>query len=384
MRFDTRLVHAGHEIGAGTGDVVPPVHLATTYAHGVQDPPAYFYARGENPTREALERALAALEDVRFATVFPSGQAAGATALATLAGAGRVIVSDDVYGGTHALLASASLDVRPVDLADPAAVADAFADPWATGALVWVETPTNPLLKITDLADVCRRAHARDCVVLVDNTLAGPVLQQPLRWGGDVTLYSTTKAIAGHLDVLGGALVHDRADLHDLFTTHRTTTGSVPSPFDCFLVHRGLKTLSLRTDRQVATAGKLASALRESPHVTEVRYPGLPDHPGHEVAARQMTGFGSVIGFRYRADVAGLLRRSRYFADAVSLGGVRSLAQCPATTTHRPIPPETRRRLGVTEDLVRVSVGIEDPEDLLEDLVRALSPTGEAQVTRTS
>lgn len=374
MRFDTRLVHAGHEIVEGTGDLVPPLHLASTYAHGVQDPPTYFYGRGENPTREALERALAALEEVRFAAVFPSGQAAGAAALAVLASAGRVIVSDDLYGGTHALLASSGLDVRLVDLADPAAVADAFADPWAAGALVWVETPTNPMLKVVDLADVCRRAQARECRVLVDNTLAGPVLQQPLRWGADVTLYSTTKSVAGHLDVLGGALVHDRAELHELFARHRTTTGSVPSPFDCFLVHRGLKTLSLRTARQVETAGKLAAALRESPHVAEVRYPGLPDHPGHEVAARQMTGFGSVITFRYRADVAGLLRRSRYFADAVSLGGVRSLAQCPATTTHRPIPPQVRSRLGVTEDLVRLSVGIEDPEDLVEDLLRALSP----------
>ncbi|WP_007023583.1 trans-sulfuration enzyme family protein [Saccharomonospora iraqiensis] len=374
MRFDTRLVHVGQEPAQGTGDVSPPLHLTSTYAHGAQVQPAYFYARGENPTREALERALAALEEVRFATVFPSGQAAGATALATLAGAGRAIVSDDVYGGTHALLTSFGLDVRVVDLADPTAVAEVFADPWADDALVWVETPTNPTLKVADVAEVSRRAHARGCVVLVDNTLAGPVFQQPLRWGADVTLYSTTKSVAGHLDVLGGALVHDRADLHELFVTHRTTTGSVPSPFDCFLVHRGLKTLSLRTVRQAATAEKLAAALRESPHVGEVRYPGLPDHPGHTLATRQMSGFGPVLGFRYRGDVAALLRRSRYFTDAVSFGGVRSLAQCPAATTHRSVPTDLRERLGITDDLVRLSVGIEDPADLLEDLMGALDP----------
>lgn len=181
--------------------------------------------------------------------------------------------------------------------------------------------------------------------------------------------------VVDHLDVLGGALVHDSADLHERFVTHRTLVGAVPSPFDCFLVHRGLKTLSLRTARQTETAGKLALALRESPHVAEVRYPGLPDHPGHDIAVRQMTGYGSVLAFRYRGDVPGLLRRTRLFANAVSLGGVRSLAQCPASTTHRPVPTEVRRRLGITEDLVRVAVGIEDPEDLLEDLTRALCPS---------
>ena len=377
MRFDTRLVHVGQEPPTGTGDVVPPLHLASTYERDVQDPLRWFYARGENPTREGLERCLAALEDVRFASVFSSGQAAGATALAVLARR-RVIVSDDVYGGTHALmgtLADRGVEVRYEDLSDPEVVARVFADDAAAGALVWVETPTNPLLKVVDLADVSRRAHAVGAVVLVDNTLAGPVLQQPLRHGADVTLYSTTKSVAGHLDVLGGALVHDREDLHEAFTAHRTAVGNVPGPFDCFLVHRGLKTLSLRTRCQVATTGLLVAALRESPAVSEVRYPGLPEHPGHAVAARQMTGFGSLVSFRYRGDVDGLLRRLRLFANAVSLGGVRSLAQCPAATTHRPVPPEVRAALGITDDLVRVSVGIEDPEDLLDDLGQALHAT---------
>ncbi|MCP2167728.1 trans-sulfuration enzyme family protein [Goodfellowiella coeruleoviolacea] len=374
MRFDTRLVHVGQEPAAGTGDVVPPLHLASTYERDAQDPPRWFYARGENPTRESLERVLASLEDVRFASVFSSGQAAGATALAVLARR-LVIVADDVYGGTHSLMATLrdrDVAVRYVDLADPEVVDRVFADGAAEGALVWVETPTNPLLKVVDLAHVSRRAHEAGAVVLVDNTLAGPVLQRPLRFGADVTLYSTTKSIAGHLDVLGGALVHDREDLHEAFTAHRTAVGSVPGPFDCFLVHRGLKTLSLRTERQVATTGRLVAELSAAPAVAEVRYPGLPTHPGHAVAARQMTGFGSLVSFRYRGEVTALLRRLRLFANAVSLGGVRSLAGCPAATTHRPVPPPVRARLGITDDLVRVSVGIEDPEDLLDDLRRAL------------
>ncbi|MFC6092258.1 PLP-dependent aspartate aminotransferase family protein [Saccharothrix sp. BKS2] len=373
MRFDTRLVHVGQEATPGTGDVVPPLHLSSTYERDVQDPLRWFYARGENPTREGLERCLAALEDVRFASVFSSGQAAGATALAVLARK-RVIVSDDVYGGTHALMATVAargVEVRYEDLADPEVVARVFADD-AEGTLVWVETPTNPLLKVVDLTEVSRLAHRAGAVVLVDNTLAGPVLQQPLRFGADVTLYSTTKSIAGHLDVLGGALVHDREELHEAFAANRTAVGNVPGPFDCFLVHRGLKTLSLRTRCQVASTELLVAALCESPAVTEVRYPGLPEHPGHEVAARQMTGFGSLVSFRYRGDVDKLLGRLQLFANAVSLGGVRSLAQCPAATTHRPVPPEVRARLGITDDLVRMSVGIEDPQDLLDDLGQAL------------
>ncbi|MBW4722026.1 trans-sulfuration enzyme family protein [Saccharothrix obliqua] len=373
MRFDTKLVHVGQEPPAGTGDLVPPLHLASTYERDVQDPVRWFYARGENPTREDLERVLAALEDVRFATAFASGQAAGATALAVLARR-LVIVSDDVYGGTHALMgtvADRGVEVRYADLADPG-VADRVLAAAPPGALVWVETPTNPLLKVVDVARVARQAHEAGAVVLVDNTVAGPALQRPLALGADVSLYSTTKSVAGHLDVLGGALVHDREDLHEAFTAHRTAVGSVPGPFDCFLVHRGLKTLSLRAERQVATTGKLVAELCASPAVAEVRYPGLPGHPGHEVAARQMSGGGSLVSFRYRGDVGAFLRRLRLFGNAVSLGGVRSLASRPATTTHRPVPPDLRARLGITEDLVRMSIGIEDPEDLLDDLRNAL------------
>jgi cystathionine gamma-lyase len=372
MRFDTKVVQIGQEPDDGTGDVVPAIHVATTYERRVQDPPSYFYARGENPTREGLERCLASLEDARFATVFSSGQAAGATALTLLEPGQRLIASDDVYGGTYtlfALLARQGVAVDFVDLTDAGAFETALGD---DVGLVWVETPTNPLLKVADLAAVSRRARERGALVLVDNTFAGPALQQPLRSGADVTLYSTTKSIAGHSDVLGGALVYDDEDLHRAFRSYRTTVGNVPGPLDCFLVHRGLKTLSVRVSRQVGNARAIVEMLRESEFVGAVRYPGLPEHPQHEVAARQMSAPGSIIGFEYLGDAEKLLDRVRLYSCAVSLGGVRSLIECPAMMTHAPIPRATRLALGIADNLIRVSAGIEDPDDLVDDLSTAL------------
>ena len=378
MRFDTRLVQAGQDPEPGTGDVVPPIHVATTYERRVQDEPAYFYARGENPTREGLEACLASLEDVRFATVFSSGQAAGATALSLLGPGDRLIASDDLYGGTHALFdlaARGGVVVDHADLTDLGAL-DAALD--RDAALIWVETPTNPLLKVADLAAVSERAHARGARVLVDNTFAGPALQQPLRFGADVSLYSTTKSIAGHSDVLGGALVHDDDDLHRAFLAHRTTVGNVPGPLDCYLIRRGLKTLSVRVARQVANARAIAGMLQESEHVGGLRYPGLAGHPQHEVVARQMSAPGSIVTFEYLGDTSRLLREVRLYACAVSLGGVRSLIERPAMMTHAAVPRAVRLALGVTDDLVRVSAGIEDPADLVEDLAAALKAAASA------
>ncbi|WP_328608882.1 PLP-dependent aspartate aminotransferase family protein [Amycolatopsis sp. NBC_00345] len=368
MKFDTKLVLAGQDAEPGTGDLVPPLHLATTYERGVQDPPRYFYARGENPTRENLETCLASLEDARFADVYSSGQAAGMTALSLLGPGDRLLCSDDVYGGTYGLLAETArrgIDVVQADLSDPETEIPQGV------SLVWVETPTNPLLKITDLERLARRARERGARVLVDNTLAGPVLQQPLRHA-DISLYSTTKGIAGHLDVLGGALVYSDEELHERFRSYRTIAGNVPGPLDCYLVHRGLKTLSLRVERQVRTAAALAEVLVAEPSVGRVRYPGLPDDPGYALARRQMTAPGSMISFDYRGDPGKLLELVRVFACAVSLGGVRSLIECPAAMTHRPVPAERRRALGITDELIRLSVGIEDPGDLTEDLRSAL------------
>lgn len=372
MRFDTRLIHAGQEPDAGTGDVVPAIHVAATYERRAQDPLRYFYARGENPTREGLERCLASLEDARFATVFSSGQAAGATALTLLEPGHRLIASDDVYGGTYTLFGTLiryGIGVDQVDLTDLDALRAALGD---DVGLIWIETPTNPLLKVVDLAAVCSIAGEHGIRVVVDNTFAGPVLQQPLRLGADVSLYSTTKSTAGHSDVLGGALVYDDEELHRAFTANRTAVGSVPGAFDCFLVHRGLKTLSLRTARAVGNAQRIAATLCGAESVGVVHYPGLPEHPQHRLAAAQMSAPGAIVSFEYLGDPEKLLDASRLYACAVSLGGVRSLIECPAMMTHAPIPRQTRLRLGINDNLIRVSAGIEDPADLTEDLLAAL------------
>ncbi|GAA3011070.1 trans-sulfuration enzyme family protein [Actinokineospora diospyrosa] len=373
MRFATRVVHSGHETTGPYGGIVPPVHLATTYDRFAQDPPRYFYSRGENPTVEALETCLAAVEGARHCTAYSSGQAAATTALSLLTPGQRLVCCDDVYGGTHALITGLrryGILVEQVDLSDLDRARAALA---GDVAMVWVETPTNPLLKVIDIAEVSRLAHERGALVVVDNTFAGPALQRPLRWGADVSLHSTTKFVAGHSDVLGGALICDDPALHHAFTQHRTVAGTIPSGLDCFLVHRGVKTLSVRVERQVRTAQTLVDLLLEAPGVTHVRYPGLPEHPGHDIAARQLAAPGSIIAFRYSGVVEKLLAGTTLFACAVSLGGVRSLIECPALMTHRPIPAADRAAAGITDDLIRLSVGIEDAEDLVEDLTTALA-----------
>jgi cystathionine beta-lyase/cystathionine gamma-synthase len=368
MRFDTKLVHSGHD-GEPPGGVVPPIHVATTYDRFAQDPPRYFYGRGENPTREALEGCLASLEDARFCTTFSSGQAAGAAVLSLLRPGDRLLAGNDLYGGTYALFSTLDrygIEVVYTDLAHPAA---------RDVRVVWIETPTNPLLKVVDVAEVSRWARAAGATVVVDNTFASPALQQPLRLGADVSLYSTTKFIAGHADVLGGALVCDDESLHARFLEHRTVTGGVPGALDSFLVHRGVKTLSLRVARQVATAQAIVPVLQASPAVGEVCYPGLPQQ--RELAGRQMTGPGSIVSFEYLGDPEKLMARTRLFTCAVSLGGVRSLIECPALMTHRPVPREARLRAGLTDGLIRLSMGIEDPADLIEDLTTALEASDE-------
>jgi cystathionine beta-lyase/cystathionine gamma-synthase len=369
MRFDTKLVRVGQEPEAGTGDVVPAVHLSTGYDRRFQDPPRYFYGRGENPTREGLERCLAALEQARFATTFASGQAAAATVCALVPPGLGVLCTDDVYPGTDALLSMLDRQgsrVRYADLSDPDQLAAALAEPDL--GLVWIESPTNPLLKVVDIGAVRGRLTGRDVLVVVDNTFASPVFQQPLALGADISLYSTTKSIAGHGDVLGGALVYRDAELHERIRLYRTSAGNVPGALDCFLVHRGLKTLSLRAARQNENAIALAELLCGSAMVGEVRYPGLKTHPQYAVAARQMAQPGSMISFDYLGDPERLLNRLQLFGCSVSLGGVTSLIECPALMSHRGLPAEVLTRRGITRSLIRLSTGIEDPEDLVEDL----------------
>lgn len=383
MRFDTKLVHEGQRTRFGHGDVIPPVHLAVTFDQSAQDPARYYYARGESPTREDLETCLAALEDVRFALAFSSGQAAGAAVLSLLEPGARVVASDDVYGGTHGLFELCrrrGVDVRQVDLSD---VDEAAAALSGGVDLVWVETPTNPLMKVADIGAISAAAHRGGAIVVVDNTFASPALQQPLAAGADVSLHSTTKFIAGHSDVLGGALVLDDPALRGRLLEHRTVVGGVPGAFDCYLVHRGLKTLSLRVARQVANARAAVEVLTASPLVAAVHYPGLPHHPQFELAARQMSAPGSMVSFEYLGDVDELLRRTELFAAAVSLGGVRSLIECPASMSHRPVPREVRARAGVVDNLVRLSFGIEDPADLVEDLCAAMAAASYAEGSAT-
>jgi len=373
MKPATRLVHVGSESSPEHGDIVPPIHLATTYDQRGQDNPRYFYARGENPTRERLEACLASIENAERALVLSSGQAAGMTALSLLTPGQRIVASNDVYGGTYSLftlIQRAGMPVSYVDLPDLDAVAEAMGP---DVRMIWVETPTNPQLKVSDIAALAELAKRHDAYLVVDNTFAGPLLQQPLAHGADISLYSTTKSIAGHSDAIGGALVHNSDELHQHLQSYRTSAGNIPSPFDCFLVQRGVKTMSLRVERQVENARVIAQMLTESPMVGAVHYPGLEQHPQYELARRQMSAPGSIISFQYRGDVGALLKRVRLWAVAVSLGSVRSLIECPAEMTHRPIPRDQRLALGITDDLIRLSVGIEDSSDLVDDLVQALS-----------
>jgi len=374
MRFDTRLVRVGREPEPGTGDVVPPIHLSTAYDRRFQHPPRYFYGRGENPTREGLERCLAALEDARYATVFASGQAAAATVCSFVPPGRYVVCTDDVYPGTDALLAMLARQGSPVryaDLSDPDQIADALSVPDL--GLVWIETPTNPLLKVVDIGAVRRQLAGRDVIVVVDNTFAGPVFQQPLVLGADISLYSTTKSIAGHGDVLGGALVYHDGELEARIREYRTTAGNIPGALDCFLVHRGLQTLALRAARQVDNTLAVVDLLCGAAAVGAVHYPGLPTHPQYAVAKLQMVQPGSILSFEYLGDPQRLLERLRLFTCSVSLGGVHSLIQCPAFMSHRQVPVHVRARRGITPSLIRLSVGIEDPLDLVDDLRAALA-----------
>ena len=285
-----------------------------------------------------------------------------------------MLASDDLYAGTHALfgmLARFGIEVAYADLSDPAVASDALSAAGSGFALVWIETPSNPLLKIVDLEAVCRLAHEHGALVMVDNTLASPALQQPLRWA-DISLYSTTKFIAGHLDALGGALVYDDERLHERFLAYRGVAGNVPGELDSYLIRRGLKTLSVRVARQVESAAAVVAALQEQLAVGTVHYPGLDCHAGYAVAARQMSAPGSIVSFEYLGDPGELLERVRVFAAAVSLGGVQSLIECPASMTHASMPAAGRRQRGVSDSLVRLSIGIEDPADLVADLTAAV------------
>jgi cystathionine gamma-lyase len=377
--FGTRAIHAGQVPDPSTGAIMTPIYQTSTF---VQAAPGqhqgHEYARVTNPTRTALEGNLAALEGAAHGICFASGVAGIDAILKGLRPGDHVVATNDLYGGTFRLFKQVfepfGLQFSFVDMTDLDAVEQALRP--AT-RLVWVETPTNPLMRIVDLRAVAARAKAHGIDVAVDNTFASPYLQQPLALGADLVLHSSTKYLGGHSDVIGGVVCTSRDDWNEQLRFQIKSTGAAPGPMDCFLVLRGTKTLHLRMQRHCENARRVAAFLDAHPKVGHVRYPGLPSDPGHAVARRQMRDFGGMVAFSLQDDrieqAVQVLTGTRVFALAESLGGVESLIEHPASMTHASIPAEERQRAGLDDSLIRLSVGVEDVEDLLEDLDQALA-----------
>jgi cystathionine gamma-lyase len=376
--FSTRAVHAGQSPDPTTGAVVTPIYATSTY---VQSSPGvhqgFEYSRSQNPTRFAYERCVADLEGGDAGFAFASGLAATSTVLELLDSGDHVVALDDIYGGTRRLFEqvrrrSAGLSFTYSDLRDRAALEAALTP---KTRMIWVETPSNPLLKLVDLEMIAAVARQRDILAVADNTFATPWAQRPLEYGFDIVVHSATKYLNGHSDVIGGVAVCRGRELAERLGYLQNAIGAVASPFDSFMVLRGLKTLALRMERHSANALHIAAWLERHPKIERVIYPGLPSHPQHELARRQMRDFGGMIGAVVRgglAEVTRFLTRCQVFVLAESLGGVESLIEHPAIMTHASVPPEVRRDLGIDDGLVRLSVGIEDVADLVADLAQAL------------
>jgi cystathionine beta-lyase/cystathionine gamma-synthase len=381
--FETLAIHAGQRPDPVHGAVMQPIVLSSTFAQPEPGKPLrYDYSRSGNPTREALEECLAALEGGKYGFAFASGCAAATTLLHTLMPGDHVVCGDDVYGGTYRIfsgvLGAFGVQTTFVDLRREAALLAAIR---AETRMIWLETPTNPMLRLADIALVSAIARDHRLKLVVDNTFASPILQSPLRLGADVVLHSTTKYINGHSDVVGGALITSDPELATRLRFLQNAIGAVPSPMDCYLVLRGIKTLPLRMARHVESATELSRRLERHAAVTRVHYPGLPSHPQHELSRRQMRGAGGIVTLELEGGLRGasaFLRSLRYFALAESLGGVESLAEHPAIMTHASIPEAVRRASGISDGLVRLSVGIEHVEDLWTDLEQALARCQEA------
>jgi cystathionine gamma-lyase len=374
----TRALHVGQGPDPATGAVVVPIHLATTFA---QESPGrhkgFEYSRSGNPTRANLEACLASLESAEHGLAFSSGLAATTTVMLLLDPGDHVVYTQDIYGGTYRLFEKVfrryGLTFTAVDPTYPDAVAAAMTE---RTRLVWLESPTNPLLRVVDLDAVSELVHGAGALVAVDSTFASPVLQRPLELGADLVIHSSTKFLGGHSDVLGGAVLTSNDSLAERLRFHQNAVGAVPSPFDCWLLLRGLKTLQLRVLQQCENALAIARWLEGQDEVIQVYYPGLESHPGHALARRQMGGYyGGVVSFEVSSGDAArsFLERLRVFTLAESLGAVESLAESPAFMTHASIPEETRTRVGVSAGLLRLSVGIEDVDDLVADLEQALA-----------
>jgi len=379
--FATRTIHAGQSPDPSTGAIMPPIYATSTYVQaspGVHQ--GFEYSRTQNPTRFAYERCIADLESGTHGFAFASGMAATATILELVDHGSHVVAMDDLYGGTRRLFSgvrerTAGFEFSYVDLCDAERVESAIRD---DTRLVWIETPTNPLLKIVDIRAVTEIAKARGALVVVDNTFATPMLQRPLELGCDIVMHSATKFINGHSDMVGGIVVTADEGLAERLAYLQNSVGAVAGPFDSFLALRGVKTLDVRMQRHCDNAMRIASWLEAHDRVERVLYPGLPSHPQHELAKKQMAGFGGIVTFFIKGalpDARQFLERCRLFALAESLGGVESLVDHPAIMTHASVPADRRAELGISDQLIRLSVGIEECDDLVADLTQALAAT---------
>jgi cystathionine gamma-lyase len=373
MRFSTRAIHAGQDPDPVTGSVTVPVYLTSTYQQpGPGKEGKYVYSRTANPTRTALEECLASLEEGRYGLAFSSGLAATTTILLSLQKGDHVIAGDDIYGGTYRLfdqvLRKYGLQFTYVNPENPENVEKAIRK---NTRLVWIETPTNPLMRIVDIRQISKISRKARALLVVDNTFMSPYLQNPLQLGADIVVHSTTKYLGGHSDLIGGATITNDKDVQTRLKYLQNAVGAVPGPLDCYLVLRGIKTLAVRMDRHSDNARVVSELLAKRPEVEKVNYPGLPDHPQRAIVKRQMRGYGGMLSFQLRGSfnqITKFLKTLQVFTVAESLGGVESLIEHPASMTHASVPKERRLKLGISDNLIRVSVGIEDVEDLVQDL----------------
>lgn len=381
MKFNTKTIHGGQHHDPSTGAVMPPVYQTSTFAQitpGKPIHPDYEYSRAANPTRTALELALASIENGSRGLAFSSGLAATDCLLRSLKAGDEVIAMDDLYGGTYRMFTriykDSGIKFHFVDMNDMQKFQSLINE---NTKLVWVETPTNPLMKLADIQAIAQVTKSKNILFAVDNTFATPYLQRPLDLGADVVMHSATKYLGGHSDVIAGALIIKDAALGEQLHFQQFATGATLGPMDSFLVLRGIKTLHLRVQRHCENGQKIADFLSTHPKIGKVYYPGLTSHPFHDIAKKQMSGFGGMVSFTFasglKKDATDFLERIKVFTLAESLGGVESLANHPALMTHASIPEEKRKEIGISDDLVRLSVGIEDIEDLIDDLKQALS-----------
>ena len=381
MRFSTRAIHAGEEPENPTGTVVVPIYQVSTYRQ--REPGSnigYVYSRTGNPTRTALEHCLASLEEGEHGLAFASGMAAITTIiLSQLKKGDHVLAVEDLYGGTHRLfdriMHNFGLDFGYVKGTD---LKEFETNLKPETKMIWVETPTNPLLRVVDIGGVAKIAHRHDALLVVDNTFMSPYLQNPLKLGADIVVHSTTKYLGGHSDLIGGAVVVSDPKVYEKVHFAQNAAGAIPGPMDCWLVLRGIKTLAVRMDRHCGNAQRIAEFLEGHAKVLKVVYPGLTSHPQHALASKQMGGFGGMVSFHLKGgsdSCKKLLRNLKVFTPAESLGGVESLIEHPSSMTHASVPREEREKIGVSDSLIRVSVGLEDAEDLIGDLSTGLEHT---------